>query len=218
MIRRVAEDKLELARADEQMASALEVALLKQMSGTGGMSPASFLEDPTTVTALERVATSSMPINEMALGPMESTGELVDRIRSGDWGPRTYAASTVPDTDARPNDAVRPGPGGRAAASPPHTSARPHPDAGDGGTTVRTSSSAANFDLAAETAEGAIKPAGDIGLADAEAKAQTIASWLKCYRQLLADVPGLDQVLRDRLTYSCCVVLRLRSWPATARA
>jgi HK97 family phage major capsid protein len=56
---------------------------------------------------------------------------------------------------------------------------------------------------AAETAEGAVKPEGDVTLTDAEVVAATIAVWKKVRRQQLADVPSLQQTIEDRLVYSC---------------
>jgi Phage capsid family len=52
---------------------------------------------------------------------------------------------------------------------------------------------------AAETAEGAVKPEGDVTLTDAEVVAATIAVWKKVRRQQLADVPSLQQTIEDRL-------------------
>jgi HK97 family phage major capsid protein len=58
-----------------------------------------------------------------------------------------------------------------------------------------------SLDTAAETAEAAVKPAGDLQLVDAQVVAKTIAHWLKIPRQQLADVPGLAVVAESRLNY-----------------
>lgn len=72
------------------------------------------------------------------------------------------------------------------------------------GTVVPYVTESGDFDAdVAETAEGAIKPATDISLADGEARAQTVATWVKIARHVLADVPALEQTIRDRLTYKC---------------
>jgi HK97 family phage major capsid protein len=60
-----------------------------------------------------------------------------------------------------------------------------------------------NFDnpAAAETAEGAIKPEAGPDFTEAEVIAATIAVWSRMKRQQLADVPALESVIEDRLTY-----------------
>jgi HK97 family phage major capsid protein len=58
-----------------------------------------------------------------------------------------------------------------------------------------------SLDRAAETLEGAVKPAGDLQLGEAQAIAQTIPAWMKLRRQQLADVPGLGVMVQQRLTY-----------------
>lgn len=56
--RRAGEDLLEQARYEEQIAGELERTLLAQISGLGnGYARESFLDDPTAVQALERMAT-----------------------------------------------------------------------------------------------------------------------------------------------------------------
>ena len=60
-----------------------------------------------------------------------------------------------------------------------------------------------SLDDAGATAEGVIKPAGDLTLEEAEVVAATIAVWVKLKRQQLADTPQLSQVVTNRLTYSC---------------
>jgi hypothetical protein len=54
---------------------------------------------------------------------------------------------------------------------------------------------------AAETAEGAVKPEAALSLADVEAKAATIAHWLKNRKQVLADHPALQGIIEGRLRY-----------------
>lgn len=57
------------------------------------------------------------------------------------------------------------------------------------------------FAGAAETAEGTLKPEAAVTFTDAEARAATIAAWTKTRKQVLADVPGLQSVLDNRLRY-----------------
>lgn len=56
-------------------------------------------------------------------------------------------------------------------------------------------------DAAAETVEGAVKPASDLNYVDAEAVARTIAHFLKVRKQHLADTPQLEGAIRNRLAH-----------------
>ena len=59
-----------------------------------------------------------------------------------------------------------------------------------------------SLDGAAETAEGEIKPVGEVDFEEATAPARTVAVWIKQRRQVLADIPELATVLNTRLSYS----------------
>jgi hypothetical protein len=77
------------------------------------------------------------------------------------------------------------------------------------GKSVPYTQESGSFDTAAETAEGALKPEAAITLTDKEAVAATIPTWLKVFKQTLADAPGLRAVLENRLRYA--VMRRLQS-------
>ena len=144
-----------------------------------------------------------------------SAESFVSMIESGDWGPRTLAASVVPDTPAG-----RRGPYTELGVVP-QLRRRIRlldllPTRTMSGNSIPYTVETGSFDTASETVEGAVKPAGDIGLTDEEARARTIANWVKAPRPVLADVPGLEGVIRDRLTYA--VLRRLGTDPGGRRA
>ena len=201
-VRQAAEAQLDAARNDEQMAMQLENSLLRQISGTSGMGPIGFLDDPTTVSLLERLASSTMPMGQVPLGPLESAEQLASRIQSGNWGPRSYAASTVNNTDAGRTVPFTEGPGVLPQLRRRIRLLDLIPTRVMDGNVIPYVIESGSLDTAAETAEGSVKPAGDVALTDAEAKAQTIANWIKSPRQVLADVPGLSAELSSRLTYT----------------
>jgi HK97 family phage major capsid protein len=58
-----------------------------------------------------------------------------------------------------------------------------------------------SFTTAGETAEGTLKPQGDIAFTDATADAATIAHWVKVRKQVLADFPALQSMIDGRLHY-----------------
>jgi hypothetical protein len=58
-----------------------------------------------------------------------------------------------------------------------------------------------SFTTAAETAEGATKPEGEVTFTDAEAVARTIAHWMKIQKQSLADFAALRSIIDARLRY-----------------
>ena len=195
---------LEIALAGSQgeltYATDLESALLHQVAGlaSGGLVD-SFLENPDMVRELEGLATSSVPVGRLNLGSALGRDDLVSMIESGRWGQPKLAATgdvTVPDT----------------ARLGPYAGVIPQlrrtirlldliPSAPMDGHAFDFTQEQGSFDTAAETLEGATKPAGDLTLADAEVVAKTIAHWFKLKRQQLADVPALGTVVQNRLTY-----------------
>ena len=198
--------QVRLAAAEDEVdvAHELERALLSQVAGVESHGGEGFLDDPVAVRQLEQLANSTRPIDGVALGPMMSAESFVSMLESGDWGPRSLAASVVPDTPAG-----RRGPWTELGVVP-QLRRRIRlldllPTRTMSGNSIPYTVASGNLDTAAETTEGAIKPAGDIGLTDEEARARTIANWIKSPRQVLADVPGLEGMIRDQLVY---VVLR----------
>jgi HK97 family phage major capsid protein len=191
-------------RAQIEEAEAQEKRGLRRMAsnGDGGGYGESFLEDPAMVTLLDRMSSTSQPMDRLELGSFQDAGQMCQMLNSGDWGqPKMYAASTVPDTVV----------GRRGPITELGIIQQPRrrirlldliPSQEAIGNTVPYIVESGTF-TGAEVAESQLKQAGDIGLTDGEAPIRTIAHWLKSPRQILADVPGLEQVLRDRLTYGC---------------
>jgi HK97 family phage major capsid protein len=195
------EVRLAQAQDEVEMASELERALLSQIAGVSGVGVGgeSFLDDPNVVRSLEQLATSSMPIGNLALGPAMSRDELVAMMQSGSWRGGTFAAAgdvTIPDS-ARLGTYYGVVPQLRRRLR--LTDLIPtQPMEGQAFTYTQEQGS---FDTAFETPEAAIKPTGDLQLVDATVEAKTIAHWVKIPRQQLADVPALATVTQSRLTY-----------------
>jgi len=174
---------------------------LAQLSGVGGGYAAeSVFDDPTQVRMLEQLASSSMPIGSMMLGPAMSAEDLIGMIQSGNWGPSPRLAATgpvdIPDT-------ARLGP---YFGIVPQLRRRLRlldliPSAAMEGRSFDYTQESGSFDTAAETPELAIKPEASVGLIDAQVVARTIAHWSKLKRQQLADVPALATTVQTRLTY-----------------
>lgn len=205
----VATQVLSQAQHDVQVAEQLEIALISQMAGIGsGSGQSSFLNDPTTVSSLEQLASSSMPIGNLMLGPMLSAEEYASRggrfaaVEGGSFGSGMMAAAgdlTIPDASRaqRPYGIVpqlyRPT---FLLDMIPHAIM-------DAGSFEFVREGGSLDSGAAETAEGALKPE-ETGLdlsQDAIVKAVTIAAWKKVRRQELADVSGLATMLNSRLLY-----------------
>jgi hypothetical protein len=193
------EDELQsaIAELDRQKQAQL------QSSTNGAHPPATgILSDPDTIRTLERLGNGSFPIGSVDLGPLSTVEELVQTINTGSWGqPKMAAVGTdivVPDS-ARvgPYHGTVPQPRRRLSLLdliPTDTmTSRSFGYLQEGGT----------FAGAAETAEGAVKPEGQVTLTEKEAVAATIAVWQRMRRQQLADVPSLQQTITDRLTYGC---------------
>jgi HK97 family phage major capsid protein len=193
--------RLQQAEDEAEVASELERVLLGQFAGIDRFGDEGFLDDPLAVRQLEQLANSKRPIDQVTLGPVMSAESFASMIESGDWGPRPMAASTLPDTPAG-----RRGPWTELGVVrqlrrrirlldliPTRTMS---------GNSIPYTIESGNLDTAAETAETVVKPVGDIGITDAEARARTIANYIKAPRQVLADVPDLEGVIRDRLVYA----------------
>lgn len=194
---RLAESTLGNAELDYQVAQELENTLLSQMTGVGsaGISgTGSFLEDPETIRQLEALATSSLPIGNLMLGPIMDREALIEHFQQ-----QSMAAAgdvTIPDS-------ARLGP---YYGLVPQLRRRLRlldliPAAPMEGKSFDYTQESGSLDTAAETAEGAMKPGGSLTLTDAQVVAKTIATWYKTPRQQLADVPALAQALQSRLVY-----------------
>lgn len=186
---------LEAADADLLVASELDSTLLRQMTGLGSSyGQESFLNDPSTLQALERMATSSVPIGRMELGPYLTREQAI-----GLTGKALAAEGRVDETPGMGR-----GPFGPIVPAPlPPTSfldlvpsgpldAPSLPYAQEISSGDRTAG-------AAPVAPAALKPAATISYADAEAKPETVAAWTKVNKQTLMDVQALQARIQTRL-------------------
>ena len=189
---------LDHAGIEVETSERLESMVLSTMAGVSnghGLGGESFLDDPSTVATLEQLAFSSQPIGNMALGIWQDA--------------ETFASSLNPRPRAQTSD-DQPGLDGmRSQYGPivrqiyrPLTLLDLIPSGTMGGSSILYVVETGDLDAGvAETAEGAIKPEGELGFAEAEAPARTIATWIKQRRQVIADIPELQQVLQQRLQY-----------------
>lgn len=194
--------KAELKETEEL--SQRSVARLAGMIGSPQSE--SFLDDPGMVQTLEQLAHSSAPVGNLMLGSVIGQGELVDSIRSGRWadaGNGMMAAAGDPVGIGGPTDPSRVG---LWRGIQPQLRRRLrlldliNTQAMSGGSFYYTREQGSYLG-AAEVAENATKPPGDVTFVDDEVVAQTIAAWYKVSRPSIADVPTLQGVLNQRLVY-----------------
>jgi hypothetical protein len=197
------------ADGELQIAERLESQMLSQMAGIsdGGLSAGrggdSFLFDPGVIAELEQLAHSAAPVGNLNLG------QLMSRE---DWAARY--CSSVADLDFRsPRFAADPNvPETSPSRYGPYWGVVPQlrrkltlldllQTATMEGASFPYTQEGGSLDTAAETAELAIKPDGDITLTDAMCHARTIAHYLKIARQQLSDVPQLGTTMNTRLIY-----------------
>ena len=178
--------------------------VLSQMAGLDGASDGllgreTFLNDPQVLEELNHMAHSQARIGRRDLGLAMSRDELLASYETGS----VYNRSTM----AAAGDVSVPDPARTRWYGAVPELARPLTlldliptapmDAGSFDYTPVTG----NLDTAAEIAEAVPKPTADVTLGDATAKAQTVAHYHKIPKPQLADVPGLQTVLTNRLVY-----------------
>lgn len=155
----------------------------------------SFLESPEALSALERFATSSHPIGRQELGQFMSAEDATALTGK--------ALAVVPGMIDPTGGMERGQFGGVIPLPTPPTSFldlcpsqtldQPSlPYAQEVSSGDRTAG-------AAPVSPGQIKPQATIEYKDAEAKPETIASWVKCQKQTLADVDQLTARIQTRL-------------------
>jgi HK97 family phage major capsid protein len=180
-----------------------ERGLLVEISG--GQAPdgggASFLGDSETLAMLSQMSSSKMPVGRVNLGQYQSREDLVSSLGQG-------VQAAIPDTDTtsamRSAGLTRIVPQLRRPLRLLDLIPSAPMDTGSFDYVQETGTY-----HAAETAEGAMKPGTQAVFTDAEAKAETIASYTKLKKQALADVPALEGVVRSRLAYG--VLLRVEN-------
>jgi capsid protein len=200
----VAQIAYDTADEDLQVAERLESQLLSSIAGLDGDGPVeSIFDDPHTVETLQRLGRStSFPVGTVDLGPLSSREQLVEQINTGAWGQPKLAAV---GTDIVVPDSARLGTHYGTVPQPrrPLSLLDLIPTSPMDGASFGYLQEGGSFDGAAETAEGAVKPEGQITLTEAEVTAATIAVWQRMRRQQLADVPSLADTITSRLTYGC---------------
>jgi HK97 family phage major capsid protein len=189
--------------------------LLAQMSGA----PAAMADDGTgheTLASLARFAESNIRIGSVGIGEWIGRGQLLDAIGSN---ARPFAQTGVTDVPVT-SPARRESFGGIVEAprrrlrlldlfpsAPLDNASMPYlREVWESGTD------------AAETAEGALKPATEVTFVDAEAHAETVANFTKTKRQMLADVGALAGVIKNRLTHAVLVRLENQMISGTGHA
>lgn len=194
--RAAAEVAMQEALGEQAIAQELENTILHQIAGITNGTHSSFLEDPATLRELESLASSRTPIGNLNLGPAMSREDLLAQYEQR----RMMAAGTGFEYTG---DAARRAPymGVVAQLRRRLTLLDLIPTAPLDNRTLPYVQEGGSFDTAAETAEEALKPQGELTLTDAEAEAKTIAHWVKVPRQTLADVAGLGTVIQSRLIY-----------------
>lgn len=191
------------ADVELQTSERLESALLSQMAGVNGngtgFGGGSFLDDPSVVHSLEQLAHSSMPIGNLALGPLSSREDLVAMVESGSWHTRPSALAG----DVQVPDSARLGPyyGAVPQLRRPLRLLDLIPTSSMDGKSFDYTQEGGSLDTAAEVGEGVVKPEADTELTDAQVVAVTIAHFTKLKRQQLSDVPALATLIQNRLTY-----------------
>jgi len=205
---------LELVEAEERF-------VLGQMAGLEGADNAitgrdSFLHDPNAVEELRQLAYAPTRVGDVGLGTLISREDWIARygqaaaadwrVSGSGWGASMYAASELDTPPTAPSRSRFIGivPPLRRPLTLLDVIGQQPMDTG-------------SFDYAqeggvphaAETAEGAVAPAGDITLTDATCTAKSIREYLKVRREQLADMDTLAAALNTKLVWE--VQLRLES-------
>jgi hypothetical protein len=192
-------------REDELQSAISELDAQKQLklsaaSNGSVVQPGSGIFDsPESVAQLERIGAGSFPVNSIDLGVVYSKDEIVRQLNTGQWGlPKLAAAGPVnvpPDSPARQSGFYGVVPALQRAFSLldliPVTTMT--------GASVPYLQQQAAAWHAAETQESAMKPEGELGLVDQEAKAATIPVFVKVPRQQISDVAGLRTIIESHL-------------------
>jgi hypothetical protein len=198
----VASLAVEKASGEVEQAEGLEAMLLSQIagvsdSGFGG----GFLDDPQMVRHLELLAHQSGPVGNVMLGPFLDAEQLASSFGGGGrWsgtGGFSYGLDEIPDS-AR----VQAPAGIVPDLYRPLSLLSLIPTAVMTGQSFTYLVEGGDLDEGAEEVEeGEIKPEGSVEFGEGEVRAVTIASWVKAHRAVLADLDGLQTLIRQRLTY-----------------
>lgn len=189
-----AADDLRLVEAELELAQGEQVELLQAFGD--GRPPRAFLGTD-AYEALDRMAHSSAPLGRVNLGEAVPQRDVQRMI--GAFAQPTMAVAgeaTIGDTARSRYFGVATQPR-RALRLLDLIPALPM----DAGTFDYSQETGAVGGAAAETVEGAAKPAATVDYLDAEARARTVAHYTKVKKQQLADLPMFEGILRDRLAY-----------------
>lgn len=171
--------------------------LLSQAAGMdgGAVYADSFTRDPEMLESLQRMATTSAPVGRVQLGAFADRERVARMTGQALIG---LVADTVP-TDRSREGSHR---GIVPALQQPLSFLDLVPTEPMEGSSVPYAQEQGDpAGAAAVVAEGALKPQALITYEDAEARARTIAHFVKVRKQTLADVAQLETTLRDRLMY-----------------
>jgi HK97 family phage major capsid protein len=189
--------EMQLALIDSE-----ERALLASAAGVDGVGvfADSFTRDPETITRLSQMAHSSAAIGRVQLGPW------LDRDRTAQLTGRAVRLAgdvVVPDGPRQaPNRGIVP-----SLQAPLRLLDLLPTQPMEGNSVPYAQEQGDAAGAAAPVVEGAIKPQADVEYVDAEDKTATVAHFAKIRRQTLGDVAGLEDVLRNRLTYGVLAAL-----------
>lgn len=187
------EDQLALVQDEERY-------VLAQLAGVDPSANGdSFLRDPEVLQSLAGMANSSAPVGRVNLGLAVPREDLVTQIGAA------IVAQTPGQLNIEDGGVLRRGPS-RGVWEQPRRPLRLLdliPSTTMEGRSFEYSRDIAEtpYEGAAETAEGAVKPAITEEFEDEEAIAKTIANFVKAKKQQLADAPILETIIRNRLAY-----------------
>jgi HK97 family phage major capsid protein len=195
-----AEDRLASANAELEQLRDEERYWLRQANGVDGVyRRESIFQDPNLLAECASWAHSKQPIGDRLLGVAVDAHEMVQILDAGDFGPRRLAAAG----DVTVTDAQRRGTNIGVVREP----RRPllvidlvqHRQMT--GASVEYTIVSTITDAATGVPEGAIKPAAEYAFEDGEAKAVTLAHYVRARRQVFADAPEAERLVRDRLLW-----------------
>jgi hypothetical protein len=198
------QDALAAASQELGMATTLENRMLAQLAGVSGIGDVdTIFDDPHALAQLEQLASSTMPVGNVNLGPILSRDGVLDLLETGEFGSGRKLSMAGPVSSPDLPGSARFGP---FYGVVPQLRRRLKvldliPSMPMEGVAFPYAIESGSLDFAAETNEWALKPMGDQALSEGWVVARTIPAYSKIARQQLADVPQLQQTVASRLSY-----------------
>jgi HK97 family phage major capsid protein len=162
----------------------------------GGGHDDEFLSEGTR-EVLAQMASSKMPVGRVALGEAVSRDELAGAFGGEVSRPMAAAPFTEVSEGARRGTSR----GVRPALRRPTRLLDLFPSSPMDGASFDYVQESATFTGAAETVEGAVKPAVEVGFTDATAYAETVAVYTKLKKQAVEDQSVLASTVQSNLSY-----------------